>query len=710
MGNAHGKRDGGPPACCRCAFHEAAKANDEIIQQMPLTLRMEDACEDADVVGFNSEGGAMCRLASSTGTCAPMEHAMYVLPLEELFKMTEVEPHESLLRQGILQVLHPAAKRETVVFVSHQWLSFRHPDPNGDQLRVLQGAFRRLLEGHEVSSSWKDYIVTGSRQTMGGWSERLKDAVVWFDYFSVPQSLDVSTSADFLAAVASIPAYVEMTDYFFVLCPVCPHHDLDQMCTYYSWQERGWCRLEAFAQYLTSPDSPVIIIRSEDTLELQTQSDEMFRAPLLGRFSCCAMGHKVRRADGTESEIGCDKERIAWSLSAIVEARAEAALERQDMFWHRWLQAIHPSITLVGWESKARQRSAPAQDSEGDEAAERLAVSEFLAVNNFQGPNDGQDGWTPLRWAAIAGSAQVVKGLLRARADVESPTSAPLHRFCHLKGTTVLGSAMTFCRGAEGRQVLDALVDAKADPMSCTSDFHVLHPPALAAYFGSLDSLAWWLDRFPEWDVGQPEGAFGHSLGALAMERCPPDALIARRLEERGLSFGAMSHLQVSNTMLTCVNGTHDSTDMLRFLRDGGHNQANCRRFPQFPVKALTWAGHVAARCGSTDPLMLHLDLFDGATALHAAVEAGKFEQVQWLLANDADPSIANAKGVTPLQLAEKTHQRAIAAVLADAAREGLGSASAPPSGARLASSSAAGRAPPAAVAGHDAGKKSASL
>jgi hypothetical protein len=53
-----------------------------------------------------------------------------------------------------------------------------------------------------------------------------------------------------------------------------------------------------------------------------------------------------------------------------------------------------------------------------------------------------------------------------------------------------------------------------------------------------------------------------------------------------------------------------------------------------------------------------------GRTALLLATLHGQGEAVAALLADGADPNAADAQGLTPLQVAESTHQRTIAAAL----------------------------------------------
>ena len=47
-----------------------------------------------------------------------------------------------------------------------------------------------------------------------------------------------------LKAVNSIPAYIEQTSIILVLAPPATHTDTGASCSYGSWRQRGWCRME----------------------------------------------------------------------------------------------------------------------------------------------------------------------------------------------------------------------------------------------------------------------------------------------------------------------------------------------------------------------------------------------------------------------------------------------------------------------------------
>ena len=70
---------------------------------------------------------------------------MFTMPLESFLAIHEVSSHEVSLEQGLL-VEYTLDKGEAI-FVSHQWLAFQHPDPDGRKLKVMQEAFRNLLAG-----------------------------------------------------------------------------------------------------------------------------------------------------------------------------------------------------------------------------------------------------------------------------------------------------------------------------------------------------------------------------------------------------------------------------------------------------------------------------------------------------------------------------------------------------------------------------------
>ena len=70
---------------------------------------------------------------------------MYTVQTHVLLQMEEVRPHEDLLAQGLLTKFHHAMGQ--AAFVSHEWVESSHPDPRGQQLKILQDAIRNVASG-----------------------------------------------------------------------------------------------------------------------------------------------------------------------------------------------------------------------------------------------------------------------------------------------------------------------------------------------------------------------------------------------------------------------------------------------------------------------------------------------------------------------------------------------------------------------------------
>ena len=74
--------------------------------------------------------------------------------------------------------------------VTHEWLSWAHPDPDGDQLRVLCRVIERLKRGELDTEMdpmhtilYKHKFTTKAKD----WESMLKRTYFWVDWFSMPQ-------------------------------------------------------------------------------------------------------------------------------------------------------------------------------------------------------------------------------------------------------------------------------------------------------------------------------------------------------------------------------------------------------------------------------------------------------------------------------------------------------------------------------------------
>ena len=229
-------------------------------------------------------------------------YPMYVLPMQTFLEMEHWSPHQELLAAGKLKK-YDESMRGKIFFCSHQWVSYVHPDPDGEQLKALQEVITKLAAG-KLEPRGNGVVEFGFGLKMGRpakeWIEVMKDAYVWFDFSSMPQPLASSSkkSNEFQAphlgdhraladepltegattdasetlklieqlkrAVDSIPSYIERCAEMFILVPSVRHADrTEECCDFNTWRSRGWCRMEFVSSRLCcGQDIPCMVITS----------------------------------------------------------------------------------------------------------------------------------------------------------------------------------------------------------------------------------------------------------------------------------------------------------------------------------------------------------------------------------------------------------------------------------------------------------------
>ena len=165
-----------------------------------------------------------------------------------------------------------------------------------------------------------------------------------------------------------------------------------------TWSSRGWCRLERAAREL-SPNSNWILIQSETSIEV------------VGAVLSFPSG-PVGEGD---FEIEEDRQKLAPVMRQILVQKLLYCLRVGDLPGFRRhfnLQTVH----LRGLEIEPVVSLVPS--CEGD------VVVEFLHQNGLRraGETD-RAGWWPLHYAALAGNAEILRGLLEKRANVNRRTS-----------------------------------------------------------------------------------------------------------------------------------------------------------------------------------------------------------------------------------------------------------------------------------------------
>ena len=132
-------------------------------------------------------------------TAAELEYPMFVMKLETLLEnygghgKKIVEPFQVLKKRGDLVNWEDFRDDEDahIIFVSHEWLGWGVPDPDGVQIRTLCRVFQRFLneEIEKVEHGADQVLYFGQKHSTGKkvWKQMLSNAYVWFDWISMPQ-------------------------------------------------------------------------------------------------------------------------------------------------------------------------------------------------------------------------------------------------------------------------------------------------------------------------------------------------------------------------------------------------------------------------------------------------------------------------------------------------------------------------------------------
>ncbi len=293
------------------------------------------------------------------------------MPVVDVLQLTRFQPHQELLNDGKLVEIQAGMD---VIFVSHQWLSMQHPDPDNVQLQTLQHVLFRLAHGQvDVENDFELQIVFKERKlrSKNWWKTKMKTMYIWLDYMCMPQLTSVNPNkavsgssescqpdrkllisqciessgtqdhrarqcddSKLLAkAVSSLPAYVEMSSIMLVLVPADEHHERKgEVVDWCSWRRRGWCRLEYIAATLCRKRLQVMVVKAPQQIpEFVPSFDSLLLPPGLGEFSCCAVKH-----DFGYGTVACDKIAVRGVLTQLIEANLTHLASQKRWFELRY--------------------------------------------------------------------------------------------------------------------------------------------------------------------------------------------------------------------------------------------------------------------------------------------------------------------------------------------------------------------------------------
>ena len=368
------------------------------------------------------------------------EFPMMAMPIANVLTLTKIPSYEEAMADSLLVEWQPGMGE--CLFCSHTWLSYSHPDPKNDKLELLQELLTTIMAGKlTISTHWFAELTLGKMDISAKKLQAdLASGFVWFDFFSVPQA-DREGQAK---AIASIASYVGDAAYFFVLAGAWLHQEDGSVRDRVAWCQRGWCRVEQLANALSPRVKPLIIAQSPTSVATYggqgLQYNSWLECPVgLGNFT-----------------VDSDREKLFPLLESLVEQRKAVALAEGDLVWYRTLHASKAWL-LKGTGTIETEPTLEA----------------WLQAMKFSSAHDGaKTGLTPLRFASLAGRADLVKDLLDLGASVESPVRRKFVSLGLQKGVTVLSHSAGFVTvpsdpayDASRTALVQLLLERGADPL-----------------------------------------------------------------------------------------------------------------------------------------------------------------------------------------------------------------------------------------------------
>ncbi|CAK9105979.1 unnamed protein product [Durusdinium trenchii] len=515
------------------------------------------------------------------------------------------------------------------IFVSHQWVANSHPDPDGQQLLVLQEALQNIIDGKlAVSMDLASHLqgLQTSAPSAEKTSALMREAFLWLDWFSVPQiysegNIEEGEVESPVASVASkstsfgsqetqiqsIPYFVHSSDMFVVLAPRLIHKDTSAVCNCASWLARGWCRAEMWCKMLSDNPSDilVILVSSSDQADVVT-SNWADVLPLDGDF--------------TDSS---DRKKIAMMLHHLLRYKLRALAEEQNINLFRfWLARREEFLGMP-----PRERS----------------LSTFLDDFQFQSLQSArkeQTGMGPMACAALSGNAQLIPLLSKEGFSAQKFMQAMPEVGIAAKSSLLFVALKFAWRQPE---VLNALLEAKAD----ANDVH--RPSGLHALSLCKSPEAVELLVQRRADVNQPTSSrYQTSILSQACMNCAPAPVISKLLEFRArvddasafASLAAVAHMNPHSLDVTALLLTARADVNCRGVAAHSRSRKNligCKLFPRMPEVSL--CARLEAEW-STSPLGF-------------ACFFGRAELASFLVEARADPELENEHGRTPFDLAE---------------------------------------------------------
>jgi ankyrin repeat protein len=622
-------------------------------------------------------------LRKRISTATPIQHEMWLISLETVLMLygkdshgQVMDVHQELKKRGFLTRWHDVTSDSEIVFVSHEWLSWAHPDPEGNQLRVLCRVLERLKKGglntdlDPVHTIMYKYNFTTKGKD---WKAMLKRTYLWVDWFSMPQpgaEKEENIGTEKMAvlkvegsmAIRSIPAYVERSDFIMILVPSLYHSDRKVPTCYRTWRRRGWCLLELYAAVMARDSSnPPLLVRSEKGTPMWMSPFEVMKLSIgLADFTCCQRNHvittetqKIMSGEKNMKKISCDKPIAGGILEQLINAKINDLFNVEGdlvvarvhcVFKHWWMRGLKEEERFVT-------------------SKEKSAVEKFKKKLRW---NDDNDKWFDcggmgvLTYAACGNEVNVVRELLQELKEnfkgVEY--TRRLESRVRDEGYVTLGipgggTALMTAMMSASPEVILMLLDcgANVESMDVIGNDAVM----FASACGRFDNLKCWLEKIKDYDLDHKNAMGVVPLGYAV-------TVGSHKLETFKILVDAGANLRYQ-TFTGCGLLEHAASNedadpkLLKFILEHVDSQVvNLRRRPTtLKWHAIYFSARAMYRAGLANQsgILQFLAMEGGMTPLSKAVQRGDVEIVELLLEAGADPYVANDLGMNAFQICE---------------------------------------------------------
>jgi len=629
--------------------------------------------------------------AKRISTATPIQHDMWLISLEMLLTLygrnargVRLDVHQDLRSRGFLVNWRDVPSDTEIIFVSHEWLSWAHPDPKGKQLKVLCHVLERLRHGTlETEMHPLHSILYGRnfRTTAKQWKEMLARTYLWIDWISMPQpgaEKEEEIGKEKMAslrergsrAIKSIPAYVERSDFLLILVPGCYHSDRKVPTCFRTWRRRGWCLLELYAAALARDSTnPPLLIQGSNATPYWMHPESNTMAMIGGAdFTCCQRNHiittetqKVMNSKNVKT-ILCDKSIVGGILKQLIDAKVIHLFNVEGDTMRARLYRVWKQIWMGGLE---------------EDCGDKIISVKYFKNTVLRWSDDDDDDWfdrdgiSILAYAIMDDNKEVVRELLR---ELEHTIQGEAYRFHLLEsrlrknltfGLTKDSSSLAIAMMFASPEIVNMLLQAGCDPKS--DDKFGSDPFMCGALYRRVENLKIWIDHFPNWNINKKGRYTGFSALTAATwvgshNHTQLDTL--RFLIESGADVDFRT--VTGGNILTVASELHDlDPKVLRFLLTTLRDLSDEDQFVDLVVNhrkspsTLLWKTYrVLTKCayylGNRSGIIGLVAMNGGTTSLHQVVMRGDVENAKILLDFGADPYIKNDLGFDSFDLCEK--------------------------------------------------------